>query len=299
MTAPLRLVVTGRHGQVTRSLQEIAAAGSVQVVAVGRPQLELTQGATVEAAIAPLAPDVIVNAAGYTDTEKAELEPELARVVNVEGAYAVAMCARRLGVPLIHLSSSYVFDGQSTVPYREDAPLNPLGAYGKTKAEAEAVVATAHADHIILRTSLVFSPFGRNSLTSLLKRAEQQGEVRVVTDQTVNPTAAFDLADGVIAVARNLMGARNDAHFGIFHLTNRGAATPAEFAAALFACSARHGGTSAQVVPITAEQYGSRVRRPVNSELDCGKIAAVHGVVLPPWEPQLRVCVERLAAGRQ
>ena len=123
---PLRVVVTGRQGQLARSLLEAGPARGIEVLAAGRPALELTDNRTIDAAIAPLNPQVLVNAAGYTDTEKAELEPDIARAVNVEGAAAVAACARQLGVPIIHLSSSYVFDGLSTSPYREDEPMKPL-----------------------------------------------------------------------------------------------------------------------------------------------------------------------------
>lgn len=297
---PLRVVVTGRQGQLARSLLETGPARGIEVLAAGRPTLELTDNRTIGAAIAPLNPHVLVNAAGYTDTEKAELEPDIARAVNVEGAAAVAACARQLGVPIIHLSSSYVFDGLSTSPYREDEPMNPLGAYGRTKALAEERVAAAQPDHVILRTSLVFSPFGRNSLTNLLKRAEQQDEIRVVMDQLVNPTAASDLADGILTVARNLIESpRNRDLYGIFHVTSRGVATPAEFATTLFALSAERGGPSARVVPVTSAELGSRVRRPLNSRLDSSKIAAIHGVELPSWEPPLRICIERIIASQR
>lgn len=295
---PLRVVVTGKHGQLARSLLELGPAREIEVLAAGRPELELTDRRSVDAAISALEPQVLVNAAGYTDTEKAEIEPGIARAVNVDGAAAVAACARRLGVPLIHLSSSYVFDGLSASPYREDDPVAPLGAYGKTKALAEQRVAAEGADFVILRTSLVFSPFGHNSLTNLLRRAGEQDEIRVVTDQLVNPTAASDLAGGILTVARNLVKRpRDDGLFGIFHLTGHGVATPAEFATALFAHSAKQGGPSARVVPVTSAELGSRVRRPLNSRLDSTKIAAVHGVALPPWEPPLRVCIERILAG--
>ena len=145
----------------------------------------------------------------------------------------------------------------------------------------------------------MFSPFGRNSLTNLLKRAEQAGEMPVVADQRVNPTSAFDLASGILTVAANLVRRPHDrALFGTFHLAGRGAATPAEFAEALFAFSAQRGGPSARVVRIPSTQYFTRVRRPLNALLDCRRIAAVHGVALPSWETSLRDCVERYLAER-
>jgi dTDP-4-dehydrorhamnose reductase len=299
MMSPLRIVVTGKRGQLVRSMLEVGATRDMTVVAVGRPELELTVPASIEAAVAPLAPDVLVNAAGYTDTERAEDEPDLAEAVNVAGACAVAACAARLGVPLIHLSSAYVFDGSSSTPYRESDPPNPLGAYGATKARGEAAVAAVHSECVILRTSLVFSPFGRNTLTNLLQRAEQHDEMPVVADQRVNPTSAFDLAGGALAVVANLVRTPRDAHlFGTFHLASSGAAAPADFAEALFAFSAARGGPSARVLRIRSDQYATRVQRPLNALLDCRRIADVHGVTLPSWEPSLRLCVERFLAAR-
>jgi dTDP-4-dehydrorhamnose reductase len=297
MMSPLRIVVTGKRGQLVRSILEVGAARGMTVVAVGRPELELTAPATIAAAVAPLKPDVLVNAAGYTDTERAEDEPALAEAVNVAGAGAVAACAAELEVPLVHLSSAYVFDGTSATPYRESDPLNPLGAYGGSKARGEAAVAAAHADCVILRTSLVFSPFGRNTLTNLLKRAERREEMPVVADQRVNPTSAFDLATGVLTVAANLVRApRNEGLFGTFHLAGSGAAAPADFAEALFALSAARGGPSAHVTRIRSDEYVTRVKRPLNALLDCHKIAAVHAVTLPSWQGALPTCVERYLA---
>jgi dTDP-4-dehydrorhamnose reductase len=298
MNSPLRVVVTGKHGQLVRSILEVGAARGIEVAAVGRPELELTAPATIEPAVAALRPQVLVNAAGYTDTERAEDEPALAQAINVDGASAVAACARKLGVPLIHLSSAYVFDGSASVPYRETDPVNPLGAYGRTKALGETAVAAATSDLVILRTSLVFSPFGRNTLTNMLKRAERGGEMPVVADQQVNPTSAFDLAGGVLTVAANLARSpRNRDLLGTFHVAGRGAASPAEFAEALFAFSAPHG-PSAKVIRIKSSAYVTKVRRPLNALLDCSRIAAVHGVALPSWETSLRDCAARFLAER-
>jgi dTDP-4-dehydrorhamnose reductase len=292
----LRVVVTGKHGQLVRSLLEVGAARGIEVVAVGRPELELTDARTIRAAM-QANPQVLVHAAGYTDTERAEAEPELAQAVNVDGAAAIAACAHALGVPLIHLSSAYVFDGSRKAPYREDDPVNPLSAYGRTKAAGEAAVTAAHPRHVILRASLVFSPFGRNSLTSLLKRASESAELPVVADQRVNPTSALDLAGGILTVVGNLAREPdNDRLYGTFHLAGRGIATPADFAEALFTSSAQRGGPSTRVIRITSDRYVTRVRRPLNALLDCTRIAAVHGVALPTWEASLRDCVARLLA---
>lgn len=297
--ARLRVVVTGRHGQLARSILETGPARRIEVVAVGRPELDLTDPSGIEAAITAAKPQVLVNAAGYTNTEQAEDEPDLARLINVDGAAAVATSARKLGVPLIHLSSSYVFDGRSTAPYRESDPVGPLGAYGRTKLEGEAAVAAALPAHVILRASLVFSPFGTNTLSNLLKRADHRDEIRVVSDQRVNPTSALDLAGAVLTVAQNIAREPdNEKLRGIFHVAGSGVATPAQFAQALFATAARVGGPGPRVVPIGSDEYVTRVRRPHNALLDCSRIAEAHGVTLPSWEEPLRYCVERFLTSR-
>ena len=195
--AVLRVLVTGKQGQLVRSLLEVGPARGIEIVAVGRPELELTDPRSISAVIAAQRPAVLVHAAGYTDTEHAEVEPALAHAINVDGAAAVATAARTLAVPMIHLSSAYVFDGTSGAAYREDAALHPLGVYGRTKALGEAAVVAAKPDHVILRASMVFSPFGRNTLTNLLRRTEQRDALEVVDDQRLNPTSALDLAGAI------------------------------------------------------------------------------------------------------
>ena len=238
---------------------------------------------------------MLVSAAAYTDTERAEIEPQVAEAVNVRGAAAVAQCARKLEIPIIHLSTAYVFDGNSPAPFRESDPVAPLNAYGRTKAQGELAVAAAHPAHVIIRTSLVYAPFGRNFLTAMIKLAAQHEEIPVVADQLVNPTATHDFAAGILAIARNLV-LRNvgEQGYGVFHMASVAPATPAEFAAAIFAASAEQGGLSARVAPIPSSSYPTRLRRPLNSLLDSAKVADVYGVALPAWQSSLRACVDRL-----
>jgi dTDP-4-dehydrorhamnose reductase len=291
---PFRVVVTGSRGQVARSLLEIGAAEGADIVAVGRPLLDLTDPRTVEVAIAAARPHVVVSAAAYTDTEKAEIEPSLAETINVAGAAAVAQSARKLGIPIIHLSTAYVFDGRKSEPFNESDPIAPLNAYGWTKAQGELAVAAAHPDHVILRASLVFGPFGRNFLTVMLALAEQRREIPVVADQLVNPTSTHDLGRGILRVARKLVSGTAKDPYGTFHLAGAAAATPADLAAAIFSASAARGGPSARAVAIPSSQYVTRLKRPLNSSLDSTKIANVHGVALPPWQSSLQACFGQL-----
>ena len=290
-----RLAVTGRDGQVVRALLERGEASGVTVMALGRPDLDLAQPETVAAALRAAAPDAIVNAAAYTAVDKAESEPGLALAVNGAGAGAVAQAAAELRVPILQLSTDYVFDGSADRPYREDDPVGPLGAYGRSKLAGEEAVAAVGADYVILRTAWVYSPFGANFVKTMLRVAATRPAVSVVADQHGCPTAAHDIADALLAVARNLVEKPDEpALRGVFHMTGSGEATWAEFAEAIFAISAELAGPKASVTPITTADYPTPARRPKNSRLDGSKLARVHGVTLPAWRTSLQGCVSRL-----
>jgi dTDP-4-dehydrorhamnose reductase len=293
----VRIAVTGTRGQIVRSLLESVPAG-VEIVPVGRPLLDLSDPATVHPVLAQAAPDVVIGAAAYTDVERAESEPALAMSINAAGAGAVAASAQTLGIPIIQISTDYVFDGTSNAPYRETDPVNPLGAYGRSKAQGERAVAAANPRHVILRTGWVYSPFGRNFVKTVLERATQQDEVAVVFDQIGSPTAATDVANAILKIARRLVLGTGDERHGIFHLAAAGSASWADVAAAVFELAAARGGPWARVLPVTSEQYQARAQRPLNSRLDCTKIAAVYGISLPHWRTSLAPCLERILEHR-
>jgi dTDP-4-dehydrorhamnose reductase len=294
----LRIVVTGREGQVVRSLIERGAAAGHTIVALGRPELDLTAGReTIVAAIEAARPEAIVSAAAYTAVDKAEAKPDLAFAINATGAQAVATAAARLAVPLIQLSTDYVFDGTKPSVYVEGDATGPTGVYGASKLAGEQAVLAAHDNVAILRTAWVYSPFGANFVKTMLRLADDRDEVRVVGDQRGNPTSALDIADGVIAVAENLAGSRDPALRGVFHMSGGGEATWADFAKAIFAASAAAGGPAARVTPITTDDYPTPARRPANSRLSGDRLAAAHGVRLPDWRISLTDIVERLVRG--
>jgi dTDP-4-dehydrorhamnose reductase len=265
------------------------------VVPLGRPKLDLTGPADqIAAAVESARPDVILSAAAYTQVDKAEGEGDLAFAVNEAGPRALARAARELAVPLIHLSTDYVFDGTKGSPYVETDEPNPTGIYGSSKLAGERAVLAEHADCVVLRTAWVYSPFGSNFVKTMLRLAAERDEVGVVSDQRGNPTSALDIADGVLRVAANLR-ARSDSNLrGLFHMTGAGEASWAEFADAIFAASADAGGPTAKVRHIRAADYPTAARRPANSRLDNGKLARVHAVILPDWHSSLKRVVERL-----
>jgi dTDP-4-dehydrorhamnose reductase len=291
----MRLAVTGLHGQVVSAMIERAPRG-VEIIALGRPRLDLTVRDAVLAALRAARCDVIVNAAAYTQVDKAESEPEAAMRVNGEGAGYVAEIAAELRAPLLHLSTDYVFDGALGRPYREDDATAPTGAYGRSKLVGEQRIASIHPNHAILRTAWVYSPFGANFVKTMLRVGETQGEARVVADQRGNPTSALDIVEALFAIAQRLRADSSPALRGVFHLTGRGEATWAEFAEAIFAEAVAHGRAPVSVRPIATADYPTAARRPANSRLDSSKLAAAFGVTLPHWRDSLKSCVTRLLA---
>ncbi|HWT63448.1 MAG TPA: dTDP-4-dehydrorhamnose reductase, partial [Ochrobactrum sp.] len=201
----MKIAVTGREGQVVQSLLErVAQRPDLQVIALGRPELDLAKPETVRSAIEATKPDLVVSAAAYTAVDLAEDEPELAFAVNAAGAEAVAEAAKACGAPVIHLSTDYVFAGDAGDPYVEADVTGPRSVYGSSKLEGERLVAQANPKHIILLTAWVYSPFGKNFVKTMLKLAETRDALSVVSDQWGNPTSALDIADEIIQVADHL-----------------------------------------------------------------------------------------------
>lgn len=294
----MRIAVTGKHGQVVQSLIERAGSAGHEVLTLGRPELDLARPEGLKALLAAKKPDAVVSAAAYTAVDKAEVEPDLAHAVNTVGPAALAQASAELNVPLIHISTDYVFDGAGAGPYCEDDPVAPLGVYGRTKLGGEAAVLAAHpGNSAILRTAWVYSPFGANFAKTMLRLAVERDELGVVADQIGNPTSALDIADGILRVAENLVRHDDPALRGVFHMTAAGETSWAGFAKAIFAASSRHGGPHAAVREITTADYPTPAKRPANSRLDCSRLAKSHHVRLPDWRTATEQIVARLVTG--
>jgi len=226
----MKFAVTGTTGQVVTSLIERGTAVGHEVIAIGRPDLDLSDPASVVHALEAAAPDVIVSAAAYTAVDKAEGESDLAHAVNGAGPGAVAQAAKALGVPLIHISTDYVFDGNLDRPYVESDPTGPTGVYGASKLAGEQAVLNGHDNSAVLRVAWVYSPFGGNFVKTMLRLAGDRDELGVVGDQVGNPTSALAIADGVIRVATNMVADNNPDLRGVFHMTAQGEGSWADFA---------------------------------------------------------------------
>ncbi|ANT50597.1 dTDP-4-dehydrorhamnose reductase [Mesorhizobium amorphae] len=294
----MRLVVTGREGQVVTSLSEVArAVTGVEVIAVGRPALDLARPETVFEALAAADPDIIVSAAAYTAVDQAEDEPDLAFTVNAVGAGKVAEAAARLGVPVIHLSTDYVFDGAKDGAYVETDATGPCNIYGASKLAGELAVAAANPRHLILRTAWAYSPFGRNFVKTMLRLASERDEIRVVADQWGNPTSALDIADAVVHAAAMLQGDNNFAACGVYHLAGSGETNWSGFARHILDTSRAFGGPYARVTDIATNDDATKAKRPGNSRLSSAKFTAIFGWTAPDWRQSTQAVVSRLLIG--
>ena len=288
----LRLLVTGRHGQVASALVERTAFhAGFEVIAAGRPELDLEHPETVAPAIVAASPDIVVNAAAFTAVDKAESEEPRATLVNRDGAAAAARAAHQLGVPFIHLSTDYVYPGGKPTPYIESDATGPLGAYGRSKLAGELAVRAAHPQALIFRTAWVYSPFGANFVRTMLRVGGERPSLSVVDDQIGNPTSALDIAEAILRIAPTLSGKTGG---GTYHLAGEGSVSWCGFAREIFRLSAVRGGPSPEVEAIATAQYPTPAKRPANSRLDTSAFQARFGFGLRPWAVALGDTVNRL-----
>lgn len=294
----MRLAVTGKNGQVVSALQALAGPG-LEIVALGRPELDLARPDTVFKALREAKPDVVVSAAAYTAVDKAESEPDIAFAVNRDGAKAVARAADDIGVPVIHISTDYVFDGTKTTAYVENDPTGPASVYGRSKLEGEHAVSENTENYAILRTAWVYSEYGSNFVKTMFRLSESRDEVNVVADQFGCPTSANDIAVAIVSIARKLATDPAPHLRGVFHMSGTGETNWAGFAKQIFAFSAKNGGKSIVVNDITTAQYPTPARRPANSRLDCCKLEEVYGIRLPEWQTSTRAVMAALAQSKK
>jgi dTDP-4-dehydrorhamnose reductase len=288
------ILVAGKSGQLARCLRGLAVLRNVPMVAVGRPELDLENGDGIDRAIAVVEPSAIVNAAAYTAVDQAEAEQRRAFGVNCGGATSLADAAARRGIPFIHFSTDYVFDGSKRSPYREDDIPAPLNVYGSSKLASETAVLKVNPCAAVIRTSWVYSPYGNNFVRTMLRLSKTQPMVRVVDDQRGTPTSAADLAAAVLAIVEQLRSANGCDDAGIYHLAGGGETSWHGFAAAIFASLTRRGRRVPRLQAVTTADYPTPARRPRNSCLDSSKAERVFGVRLPPWQSSLEECLDQL-----
>ena len=279
----MRILVFGETGQVAREI-----ARRAPVTALGRDAADLSDPEACAAAILASDAEAVINAAAYTAVDRAEEEETLATAINAAAPAAMARAAAAKGVPFLHVSTDYVFDGSGETPWRPSDPTGPLGAYGRSKLAGEIGVRAAGGRHAILRTSWVFSAHGANFVRTMLRLGRRRDALRVVDDQTGGPTAAGDIADALLTMARAL---HDGAPGGTYHFAGAPDVTWAGFAREIFA----RAGLDVAVTGIPSSDYPTPARRPANSRLDCSTLEADFGIPRPDWRKSLDGILAELA----
>ncbi len=252
------------------------AKKTIETKALGQAECDITSLDQVQKSLNDFKPDLVVNAAAYTAVDKAEEDVELAFRINRDGAGNIAHVSGKLGIPMIHFSTDYVFDGKKTGPYLETDKVGPNGVYGQSKLEGEIAVAKANPQHIILRTAWVYSATGSNFLKTMLRLAADRDEVTIVADQFGNPSDAVDMAVGVHAIAEKYTINPDQINYGVFHFCGPERMNWADFARAIFEESRKLGGPFAEVRDIPTANYPTPAKRPANSSLNCDKFKTAY-----------------------
>lgn len=286
----MKILIVGRSGQLSQALQkELAKDG--QVIVLGQSGLNLANPEQIRQQVRQLRPRLIVNAAAYTAVERAESAPREAFAINAVGPGILAEEAARLGAPLIHYSTDYVFDGRKATPYVETDTPNPLSVYGESKLAGERAIQAAGGMHLILRTSWVYSRHGHNFLLTMQRLLGERERLTVVDDEIGAPTWAGTLANVTGHLIRQWWAGGREPH-GLYHLTATGETSWYGFACAIGAHLAREGRLKARIEPIASRDYPTVARRPLNSRLDCSRLQQDWGLVLPYWAHSLQQCLE-------
>lgn len=288
----LKVLINGRHGQVSLELQR--RLGNLgDLIVMGRDQLDLMQPEQIRRQVRNVRPDLIINAAAHTAVDQAESEPQTAFAINAVGPGILAEEALALDIPLIHYSTDYVFDGLKAAPYNEDDLPNPLGVYAKSKWAGEQAISNVQGKHLILRTSWVYSTHGRNFLLTMQRLLQDKPELRVVADQIGAPTWAGTVANSTRALIENWQ--KGNVNWGTYHLTAGGETSWFGFAQAIGEALQQQGKSCAKLLPIPSSDYPTPAARPLNSRLDCSRLQREWGVAQPDWQTALRECLAEQA----
>lgn len=286
----MTLAVFGAGGQVGRVLVE-RAGGFAQ--GFDRAACDICDAAAVEHALSAASPSIVVNCGAYTAVDRAEQEPERAFAINAGGAATLAEAATKRELPIIHLSTDYVYAGTGSAPHLETAPIAPLNVYGASKAAGDTAVAAANPAHLVLRVSWVFGVYGANFVKTMLRLGRERPELSIVDDQKGGPTEARDIADAILVMAAMCRKPGFDA-WGTYHFAGAPSTSWHGFAEAIFA---HNQGVRPSLVKIASRNYPTPARRPLNSTIDCDRIRRVFGIEQPDWRSSLSRVVAQLAEG--
>jgi len=294
----MTVLIIGERGQLARELARARWPEGMQVRQLGRSIFDLARPQQFQPLLDAGDWSVVVNAAAYTAVDRAESESAAAFAINRDGPEALAQWCAAHGVPLVHVSTDYVFDGAKPAPYVEDDPVRPINVYGASKAAGEEAIRSSCETHLIVRTAWVYSAHGRNFLRTMIRLAAEHDEVRVVDDQIGSPTSATELARSLISMITVMRDGEHDV-WGTYHVCSAGETSWYGFASAIFSAAVSHGCPTPKLVPIETSDYPTPAARPANSRLDCAKARRVFGIDPAPWEVRCREVVQELMTSSQ
>lgn len=292
----MKLLITGANGQLGRGIIDASQSKGCRVQAPSEEDLDITDLAKVDHIITHLQPDLVINTAAYTQVDKAETEEALAFKINKTGCAHLARICEKNQIPLVHISTDYVFDGQKGTPYLETDPISPIGVYGRSKAEGEIEIRSILKEHIILRTSWLYGIHGQNFVKTMIRLATAQKEIRVVADQYGSPTNATDLARTILTLCDHLHS-KPKINWGTYHYCGAGVISWHTFAEKIMELTRLLRGTqTATIEPVATADYPTRAARPIYSALDCSRIHKHFGIIPQPWQKSLEKTIRKLLA---
>lgn len=283
----MNILVTGSAGQLGHSLRDIAADSANRYIFTDVAELDITDKSAIIRMMESENIKLVINCAAYTNVDKAEDDFDTANLINNTAVRNLAEACKQFGATFIHVSTDYVFDGSSNIPYTEDMPLAPLGVYGVTKLHGEQAVQESGCDYIIIRTSWLYSEYGKNFVKTMMMLTEERETLNVVFDQAGTPTYAGDLARVIYNIVENNKYKGNN---GIYHFSNEGVCSWYDFAREISELAR----TECDIRPCHSNEFPSKVNRPHYSVLDKTKIKTTFGLTIPYWKDSLRVCISNL-----
>lgn len=291
----MKILVTGAQGQVGKEICQTANQADFTVIAAGRNELDITSESSVNDYITHHQPAIVINAAAYTAVDKAESENQQAYAINHDGAKNLAKVCSQLDIPLLHISTDYVFDGTKQESYTEEDPVSPLGIYGDSKWQGEEAVRKHLEKHIILRVAWVFGAHGNNFVKTMLRLANERDELGIVADQYGGPSPARNIAETLIALSKQFFQ-NGSLSWGTYHYCGAPKVSWYEFASEIFkqACENNLIDKKMKLNAITTAEYPTPAKRPANSMLNCSKLSKTFGIIMPDWKISLQQVLAEL-----
>jgi len=290
----MKILITGSEGQLGWELLGQAAFSNIEAIGLDLPCFDITLETGIIKVFKEHKPDILINAAAYTNVDKAETDEKACFAVNANGPENLAAACRNAEIPMIHISTDYVFDGTNKTPYTENDSVTPANVYGRSKAEGENGVRNILEKHIILRTSWLYGVHGHNFVKTILKLGKEKEIIGVVSDQFGSPTSAADLAETVLIIASRILN-NYEIIFGTYNYCGEGITSWHGFAEKIIETAKQYAPvTTTQVKPLTTEDYPTKAKRPAFSALDCGRIQQNFGITPKPWRKSLEAVIGRI-----